>query len=108
MRTTVFFSVAVLACLIVPAALLAGQTHTITQAGKQFSKTELTVNRGDTVTFTNDDTVTHNVLAKGGAKEFNTGSLKPGESREVTFDTAGTAAVRCAIHPLMKLNVTVK
>jgi plastocyanin len=33
---------------------------------------------------------------------------KPGEEKSIVFDEAGSATVRCAIHPKMKLNLNVK
>jgi plastocyanin len=39
--------------------------------------------------------------------EFNLGSLKPGTATPVTFAEAGEATVICAIHPRMKMKVTV-
>ena len=39
--------------------------------------------------------------------EFNLGSVGPGTSVPVAFDNAGTVDVICAIHPRMKMTVTV-
>jgi plastocyanin len=94
--------------LILAAPATAGQSHKISQIDRKFSVADLTVNRGDTITFTNDEqTTVHNVSGKGAAS-FNTGTQKPGEAKQVVMDQPGTMEVRCAIHPLMKMTVTVK
>lgn len=77
------------------------------QAGKMFTPDTLQIKAGDSVKFNNDDTVTHAVLVHGPA-ESNLGQIKPGEAKSVTFDQPGTYEVKCAIHPKMKLTVTVQ
>jgi len=94
--------------LILAAPAIAGQDHKVFQVDKKFSVSDLAVNRGDSVTFVNAEQITvHNVSGKGAAS-FNTGSQKPGEAKQVMMDQPGTMEVRCAIHPLMKMTVTVK
>jgi plastocyanin len=94
--------------LILAAPAIAGQDHKVSQADKKFSVADLTVSRGDSVTFANDEQITvHNVSGKGAAS-FNTGTQKPGDAKQVVMDQPGTMEVRCAIHPLMKMTVTVK
>ena len=94
--------------LLLATPAIAGQDHKVSQVDKKFSVTNLTVNQGDSVTFTNDEQITvHNVSGKG-ATSFNTGTQKPGETKQVVMDKPGTMDVRCAIHPLMKMTVTVK
>src|SRR5262245_42481371 len=77
--------------------------HTITQANKTFSQTEITIKNGDKVVFKNDDQVTHNVFSTSKGYEFNLKIQAPGASASVPFNASGTAEVRCAIHPKMKL-----
>jgi plastocyanin len=97
-----------LGCLLLATPAVAGQDHKVSQADKKFSVSDLAVNQGDTVTFTNDEQITvHNVSGKGAAS-FNTGTQKPGEAKQVVMDKPGAMEVRCAIHPLMKMTVTVK
>jgi plastocyanin len=88
------------------AAASAGEV-TVGQAGKSFNPGDLQVKAGDSVKFTNDDTVTHAVLVKG-PHETNLGQMKPGDAKSVSFDQAGTYDVKCAIHPKMKLTITVQ
>src|SRR5215469_13921239 len=89
------------------AVALAAAETTITQKGKQFSESEVSIKRGDTIVFVNDDNVAHNILSMSPGNEFNLGSQPPGASTPVTFDKDGQIFVICAIHPLMKLKVKV-
>jgi plastocyanin len=70
-----------------------------------FSPAALTVTAGTTVTWTNNQGVTHTVTADDGS--WDSGDLATGETFTHTFDTAGTFAYHCAIHPTMKASVVV-
>jgi plastocyanin len=89
----------------VVAALAAEKT--ITQKGKVFSETALAVKKGDALVFLNDDDVSHNIMSSSSGNEFNLGSQRPGMSTPVTFNKSGSVSVICAIHPRMKMAVTV-
>ena len=80
---------------------------TINQNGKLFSETEITVKKGETVNFLNDDNIVHNVMSTTAGNEFNVGAAKPGTATPVTFKAAGDVRVICAIHPSMKMVVKV-
>ena len=80
---------------------------TVGQAGKMFTPDALQIKVGDSVKFNNDDTVTHAVMVAG-PMPSNLGPIKAGEAKEVTFDQPGTYEVKCAIHPKMKLTITVQ
>jgi plastocyanin len=95
-------------CLSLTASALKAADHVVTQKGKAFSQVEITVAPGDTITFKNDDDVTHNVFSNSKPLEFDLKTQAPGKSSTVPFAVAGAAEVRCAIHPKMKLMVTVK
>ncbi len=108
---------ALLGGLILAVALLSGVTslgasneakHVVGQKGGQFSTAALSVRRGEAIRFVNDDTVTHNVFSKSPAATFNLKLQRPGQSEDVRFEHPGTAVVRCAIHPMMRLEVTVE
>src|SRR5215510_5148080 len=79
----------------------------ISQKGKTFSQTEVTVKKGDVIMFVNDDAVTHNVMSTSSGNTFNLGAQAPGASLPFTFNSVGETVVSCAIHPTMKLKVTV-
>lgn len=105
MRNYVILAAAIAA--VTNVALAAGST-TVNQADKKFSTTELTINKGDTIVFKNDDPFTHNVFSQSPGIAFELKVQKPGESSEIVFAREGTGEVRCAIHPQMKLKLTVK
>ncbi len=64
-----------------------------------FSPTPLTVNVGDTVTWTNKDTAPHNAVADNGG--FKTADMQQGQSASITVTTPGTYTYICTIHPRM-------
>lgn len=86
----------------------AAKDNVIVQKDREFSKTEITVKPGEKVIFQNDDEVTHNVFSNSKINAFDLKTQKPGAASEVTFKDEGTTEVRCAIHPKMKVIVTVK
>jgi cytochrome c peroxidase len=97
-----------LALLALAATVPAAAPITITQKGLQFSSTELTVGKGQVVTFVNDDRTSHNITVKGDGVNLNGGLQQPGGQFSVPFTKPGTYEVSCGIHPKMKLEVTVK
>jgi plastocyanin len=100
------FTVAVLVAFAA-GSVAAYAAQSISQKGKAFSAAEITVKAGESVTFVNDDTVTHNVMSTTAGNAFNLGPQAPGASTPATFKSAGEVMVGCAIHPHMKLKVTV-
>jgi plastocyanin len=82
--------------------------YVIGQKGKVFSQSEISIRLGDALVFENDDDITYNVFSQTAGMKFNLKMQSPGESGTVVLTTEGTAAVRCAFHPTMKLTVTVK
>ena len=80
---------------------------TITQKGRLFSSENITIKKGESVTFANDDTVPHNIVSTSKGNEFNLGSQPPGAATDVTFKESGDAQVICAIHPRMKMTVKI-
>ncbi len=93
--------------LVVSAIALAATDHTVTEKGKKFSEKKLTIQAGDSITFVNDDNITHNVYSKK-VNQFDTGAQKPGASDRIVFKNKGKQKVRCAIHPKMKMTVVVE
>ena len=86
----------------------AASGHVVTQSGKKFSVKKMTVSVGDVITFVNDDKMVHNIHTLTPGFEFDLGAQKPGEKSEVSFSQPGKLKVRCAIHPKMKIKVTVE
>ena len=93
-----------LAALSAGAAVAADQSVSI--SGFAFNPATVTVNVGDSVTWTNNDDVPHTATADNGS--FNTGQLGSGDSDSVTFKSAGTFAYHCSVHPSMNGTVVVQ
>ena len=70
-----------------------------------FQPASLEVPVGTTVTWTNAGAAPHTVTADDGA--FDSGELAPGASFSQTFDTAGSFAYHCEIHPNMTGTIVV-
>jgi len=76
----------------------------VTIAGFAFSPQTITIDVGDSVTWTNNDDVDHTATGS----DFDTSTITSGGgTAKVTFDTAGTFAYACAIHPSMTGTVVV-
>jgi plastocyanin len=104
MRKSALFALVILSGLSVGAF---AANLTITQKGRMFSSESITIKKGESLTFVNDDTVPHNIISTSKGNEFNLGSQPPGASTDVTFKEAGEVQVICAIHPRMKMTVSV-
>ncbi|MFF4276765.1 plastocyanin/azurin family copper-binding protein [Streptomyces sp. NPDC001536] len=68
---------------------------------------QLVVEVGQTVRWTNHDSVPHTVTTTKGPKKFDSGTLDQGDSWSYTFTTAGTYEYYCAVHPDMVASVKV-
>ena len=89
-------------------AFAADEGHTIVQKGRAFHPGEVTINRGESLTFTNDDEFIHQIYSKSDSFNFDSEERNPGENITETFTASGTFEVHCHIHPKMKLVVHVK
>ena len=82
--------------------------HKIIQKDKKFDKTEITVKKGDTIHFHNDEKdVTHNVYSLSDKNAFELKTQTPGTSSPIVMKDEGDTEVECAIHTNMKLKVKV-
>ena len=90
---------------LAPIAAFADDAHTIVQQGRTFRPGEIAINRGETLTFTNNDEFIHQIYVSG---LFDSDEKAPGQNISESFPDAGTFEVRCHIHPKMKLVVHVK
>ena len=70
-----------------------------------FEPKTVTIKVGQTVTWTNQDSVAHTVTGDGG---IDSGDLSKGKSYSKTFDTEGTFDYHCSIHPSMTGQVIVE
>jgi plastocyanin len=72
-----------------------------------FSPADITVKKGTTVTWTNNDSATHTVTETDGKTGPDSGDLAPSKTYSFTYNTAGTFAYHCSIHASMTGTVTV-
>lgn len=82
--------------------------HVVVQKDRRFHPGDISIARGDSITFTNDDEFIHQIFLDGQKFSFDTKEKMPGESDTEIFTQAGTFEVHCHIHPKMKLAVTVR
>lgn len=82
----------------------AQSSATVTMQGYAFQPGDVTIARGGTVTWTNQESAPHDVKFS----DSESPDLKKGQSYSKTFDKAGTFDYICEIHPTMKGRVIVK
>jgi plastocyanin len=108
-RRLMRFAAAIAACAALALGLAAASTASsevgVSIVSRAYQPPALTIEVGQTVTWTNRGFTPHTVTALGG--EFDSGRLNVGESFKVTFSTPGTFAYKCEIHPSMRGTVTV-
>jgi plastocyanin len=81
----------------------------VTQSHTSFDVDDASLTKGDTITFSNKDDVTHNIqILDSEGNMDDKGLQKPGEDIKAKFDAPGEYKVHCAIHPKMKMTITVK
>jgi plastocyanin len=88
-----------------------GKTVAVEMKDISFQPGDISVAKGGTVTWTNEDDVNHDVTKTGGpGPDFSsgTGDLAKGDTYRQKFDTAGTIEYVCTVHPNMTAKITVK
>jgi plastocyanin len=83
-------------------------THSVVIKQYAYSPASLSVDQGDTVTWTNQDSVEHDVKVTQGPASFQSPLLGKGESWSHTFSAAGTYSYICSVHPDMKASVSAR
>lgn len=78
---------------------------TVIMQNNSFSKASLTVAKGTTVTWTNNDYTTHTVTADDNS--FNSGDIAAGQSFKKTFNEQGTFPYHCIHHVTMNATLIV-
>ena len=89
----------------------AKQSASVKEADIQFAPKAVTVAKGGTVTWTNEDTAPHDVTkVSGPGPKFASGKgdMKKGDTYKHKFNTAGTIKYMCTVHPTMTGEVVVK
>jgi len=71
-----------------------------------FAPASISVKKGTTVTWTNNDTTVHTVTVDSGSGPKSS-DVQAGTTYKFTFDTVGVFNYHCAIHPSMTAKVTV-
>jgi plastocyanin len=94
-----------LALAAVCARPAAAADRTVVIPGRFFSPGSLSVLAGDSVTWTNDDFFRHALAAVDGS--FASGPLDGGATFSHVFDTPGTFAYVCTLHPFMTGRINV-
>ena len=77
--------------------------NTVIMANTKFYPATITVPRGTTVTWRNDEDMTHNAIADD--KSFETGDMKVGELKTITFDKPGIYPYHCSHHTFLGLGM---
>lgn len=85
---------------------VAAASGSVTIVDFNFSPGTITINVGDTVTWSNDGPTPHSATSSNGA--FDTGIFPAGQSRSHTFNEAGTFSYICTPHPNMRGTVVVQ
>jgi plastocyanin len=112
MKKIIALSLVLLGALVISGCSLYGGTSTSTSTSTPapaqgsndvsiqnfaFNPATLTVKKGATVTWTNNDPAQHQIKSA----TFNSSQLGKGQSFSFTFNDAGTFDYSCAIHPSM-------
>jgi len=83
------------------------RTPRISQKNKTFIPDVLPIVVGQSVEFTNEDNLIHNVFSTSKARPFDLGKPRIGESRTVSFDRTGVVDLYCDIHEEMAATILV-
>jgi plastocyanin len=92
---------------VVGTAAYASGGDLVSQRGKVFGPAKIATKVGEPLRIVNDDDVVHHIFVNSDALVFDSGRQPQGEMVEIRFRRSGTYEVRCAIHPKMKLVVSV-
>ena len=85
----------------------AAAASTVTIADYLYKPADITVPKGTTVKFTNEDSTPHTATSRE-AGVFESGSIETGKSAGVTLERTGSFAYYCLFHPFMKGTITVE
>jgi plastocyanin len=110
MKKIALFALA-LCSLFAGPALAAGPTaqtsatKTVSISGFAYKPAALTISKGTTVRFANNDKVAHTATRAGG---FNTKRIGAGKAASVRFNARGSFNYHCTIHPEMRGKIVVQ
>jgi plastocyanin len=95
-----------LACLIVPAVARSDNPPDVKIDNFKFGPGQLTVGKGTSVTWTNEDDIPHSIVLT--ALGVRSKPLDTDKAFTYQFDKAGTYSYICGLHPFMHGQVVVK
>lgn len=104
MRRVLFTASAALALVLAAPAFSANATVSIKRSG--FVPASVTIDQNESVTWTNNDTINHQIVANSGA--YASPILGPGKSWTRKFGNGGTFRYHDSLHPTLKGTVVVK
>jgi plastocyanin len=105
MRLRIVAGALLMSAVLLPAWARTPPGPTVHIKNFTFVPASLTIKRGMTVTFVNDDTDAHTATGTKGA--FDSGGLDTHETWSHTFTVPGTFDYFCAVHTYMKGVITV-
>ncbi|HYA60821.1 MAG TPA: cupredoxin family copper-binding protein [Candidatus Acidoferrum sp.] len=82
-------------------------TYTVTIRNFTFQPSSLTIKRGTTVTWVNEDSVAHTVTSDDG-RFPSSGNLNKAETYQFQFNSPGSFDYHCSPHPFMKAKINVE
>ncbi len=80
--------------------------NTVSMSGMAFSPATMTIAKGTTVTWLNNDGVAHTSTSNSGV--WDTGNIPAGGSKTTTFNNAGTFPFHCVYHSTMTGTIIVQ
>lgn len=80
------------------------KTYTVSVVNFSFDPVILNINKGDTVVWTNEDPIPHQIAGKN----INGAVMSKGQNYSFVFNDSGTFDYYCKLHPSMKGSVIVK
>lgn len=90
-------------------AALAADTPLVEQKGRMFQPGALEIAKGGSIRIVNNDgDLLHHAYVESAGFKFDSGEQEPGAHVDIVFTQSGQFDVLCAIHPKMRLVVTVK
>jgi plastocyanin len=90
-----------------PAPAAKGGSGDVTMKDIKFNPAKVTIKKGQTVVWTNEDSVGHDVTSDG-FKSGDPGGIENGQTFQHKFPKKGTFNYQCSVHPGMTGEVVVK
>ena len=87
-------------------ATLSAQRVEVMISNLSFQPASITVGRGSTIVWRNQDTVAHTVIAEDGS--FSSGTIVAGDTFEQRFEKVKTYTYSCGVYPEIKGTIIVK